>query len=211
MALRDRVNVLFPVRPDESFEERFLRDPTRVSSSLETCVESGRISGCPIVPATDPDAEFGLPDDSSDECWPAAAPHALEDIVALNETIRGGAPGRWSTVSSWSQAWFELIRVVRSAPTLVFCDIFSGTAGLTCTFVRHGWACAPPIDIMFNSELNCLDPGFVGVLVGLILEGRVRLLHLGPPCSSFSMAVNRFPHYAMRSRDQPAGFTDLCP
>ena len=34
---------------------------------------------------------------------------------------------------------------------------------------------------------------------------------LGPPCNSFSMAVNRFRSYALRSAYQLEGFEDLPP
>ena len=48
-------------------------------------------------------------------------------------------------------------------------------------------------------------------MLGLIFERLIRVIHLGPPCSSFSMAVNRFKSYAMRSAKFPAGFEDLPP
>ena len=47
------------------------------------------------------------------------------------------------------------------------------------------------------------------IVLSLIFERLIRVLHLGPPCTSFSMACNRFKRYAMRSRDEPAGFANL--
>ncbi len=62
-----------------------------------------------------------------------------------------------------------------------------------------------------NPEYNMLNPLFFSIVLGLISERMVRLLHLGPPCSSFSMACNRFKSYAMRSAWEPAGFANLPP
>ena len=56
-----------------------------------------------------------------------------------------------------------------------------------------------------------LNPFFMAVVIGILLEGRVLLLHMGPPCSSFSMAVNRFVTYAMRSYEYPLGLPGLLP
>lgn len=44
-----------------------------------------------------------------------------------------------------------------------------------------------------------------------LFERLVHVLHLGPPCSFFSMAVNRFKTAAMRSAYQPKGVDDLPP
>ena len=52
---------------------------------------------------------------------------------------------------------------------------------------------------------------FLAIVLGLIFERLVRVLHLGPPCSSFSMACNRFKRYAMRSSKEPGGFANLPP
>ena len=45
--------------------------------------------------------------------------------------------------------------------------------------------------------------------LGLIFERRIRLLHLGPPCSTFSMACNRFHQCRLRSHQHPAGLPTL--
>ena len=82
---------------------------------------------------------------------------------------------------------------------------------LTTAFAQAGWQTTPPIDIQDEIAFDLLNPLFRAVVIGLLLEGRVALLHMGPPCSSFSMAVNRFPQHAMRSRAEPLGFTHLQP
>lgn len=69
----------------------------------------------------------------------------------------------------------------------------------------------PPIDIMFDESFSLMDSAFVCLAVGLVLEGRFRLVRVGPPCSSFSMAVNRFKMHAMRPWAIPDGFDKLTP
>ena len=82
---------------------------------------------------------------------------------------------------------------VRSTGGNLFWELFAGVAILSRTFEDEGWRTGPPIDIVYTEAFNLLDPGFFMVVLGLILEGWVAVLHLGPPCSSFSMAFNRFP------------------
>ena len=133
----------------------------------------------------------------------------LSSLHKVNETIRGH-----STLSSnpgYQQSWFILIESVRSSPCRVFWEIFAGCAVLTEKFADAGWYCGPPIDILEDESFNLLDSLFLSVIIGLILEGRIALLHVAPPCSSFSWAVNRFVSYAMRSYDYPEGFPELPP
>ena len=82
---------------------------------------------------------------------------------------------------------------------------------LTECMRERGWQCAAPLDILYHPDFDLLNPLFLAVVVGLILEGRFAILHLAPPCSSFSMAVNRFKSYAMRSWDFPLGLPNLPP
>ena len=65
-------------------------------------------------------------------------------------------------------------------------------AVLTQAFVAEGWAVAPPVDVANSKAMDLLNPAFFLLVLGLVLEGHIVLLHLGPPCSSFSMAFNRF-------------------
>lgn len=89
--------------------------------------------------------------------------------------------------------------------------MFPGKAGLSIELLRKGWPCRPLVDIDFNPELDLFNQFFFAVVLGLIFGRRVRLLHLGPPCSSFSMACNRFPKYAMRRASEPSEFANLPP
>ena len=120
-----------------------------------------------------------------------------------NETLRG-----FGISPGYSGKFDKLIASVRNARCRVFWEIFSGCAILTQCFRVRGWECGTPVDIADNPDFNVLNPVFFAVLIGLILEGRVALLHVGPPCSSLSWAVNRWPRYAMRSVYRPEGVRD---
>ena len=101
--------------------------------------------------------------------------------------------------------------MIRGALFPVFWEMFAGKAGLTREFLRQGWPCGPPVDIVYNPDFDLLNPLFLSVVLGLIFERLVRMLHLGPPCSSFSMACNRFPQFAMRDTTHPEGFASQPP
>ena len=133
-----------------------------------------------------------------------------DQLQELNETVRGAAPdSTWKSNVGYCKSWDKLIKVIRESPVLLFWEIFAGCAVLTSKMRESGWHCAPPLDILYDSSFNLLNPAFLCVVIGLILEGRFSLIHLAPPCSSFSMAVNRFASYAMRSGEFPAGIPGL--
>ena len=131
-----------------------------------------------------------------------------EDVSSfeINETVRGL---RVQTSVGYPTKWHSVIEEVRNAGRRIFWEIFAGCAILTSMFLECGWCCGPPIDVLFDSSFNLLNPAFVGLILGLIFEGRVALLHVGPPCSSFSWAVNKWPSHAMRSLEFPEGFWNL--
>ena len=60
----------------------------------------------------------------------------------------------------------------------------------------------PRIDKQRNSFWDILDDGFFSWLLQLVAAGRVMYLHVGPPCTTFSLA--RKP--ALRSKQCPYGF-----
>ena len=111
------------------------------------------------------------------------------DLASLNETVRTTAVG---SRPAFPQIWQDIINHVRSFEVLLFWEIFSGEAVLTECMKENGWECAMPLDILYHPDLDLLNPQFLAVVIGLVLEGRFAIIHLGPPCSSFSMAVNRF-------------------
>ena len=91
----------------------------------------------------------------------------------------------------------------------LFWELFAGEAILSRTFENEGWRTGPPIDIVYTQAFNLLDPGFFMVVLGLILEGWVSVLHLGPPCSSVSMAFNGFASQQIKNSERPAGLDNL--
>ena len=123
-----------------------------------------------------------------------------------NETSRGKVFHR----PGWPNVWHDLIRSVRSAPFMVFWQIFAGAAVLTTMFAEQSWYCAPPLDVLLCAGFDVLNPEFLCACLGLIYEKRIRLLHLAPPCSTFAWAINRFLSKAYRSREYPLGLPSLC-
>ena len=150
-------------------------------------------------------------DDEDQDPDIAPAPKFNADIEAINETVRSGAARLHEERPSWLPSWVRLIWIIRTAAYPIVWEMFAGKAGLTREFLAQGWACGPPVDVVYNPDFDLLNPLFMAVVLGLIFERLVRVLHLGPPCSSFSMAVNRFKSYAMRSAKEPGGFRNLPP
>ena len=60
---------------------------------------------------------------------------------------------------------------VLSAGGNLFWELFAGVAILSRTFKEEGWRTGPPIDIVHTEAFNLLDPGFLMVVLGSILEG----------------------------------------
>ena len=151
-------------------------------------------------------------DDDSDAPVVAAGrqrtPTSADDLQKLNETTRGSTSTLPPTVG-WLAPWLVLVTVIRASPRPVFWEIFAGCAVLTSAFLEAGWTCAPPLDILDDEAFDLLNPLFVAIVLGLLLEGRCAMLHLGPPCSSFSMAVNRFIKHRMRTAALPGGLPNL--
>ena len=70
----------------------------------------------------------------------------------------------------WPQAWRNLVKAARANPTRVFWEFFAGVAILTEHFRMLGWAVLPPIDSQTNTHYNLLNPIFLCIVIGLILE-----------------------------------------
>ena len=134
-----------------------------------------------------------------------------DDVCRVDETRRGSFDSLTFSRErpAWPASWTSLIASIRLLTTMCFWEIFSGVAGLTTAFMNAGWACGPPIDILYCSDYDLLNPLFLGVCLGLIFERRIRMLHVGPPCSSFSMACNGTASTRMRSEQFPAGLPNL--
>ena len=153
----------------------------------------------------------GFDDDMDSDPESPPEPRFDPNIEIINETVRSGAAKLHEERPAWLPSWVRLIKTIRGAAAPVFWEIFSGKAGLTRAFNQEDWPCGPPIDILYNPEFDVLNPLFFAVILGLVFERLIRLMHLAPPCSSFSMAVNRFPMYAMRDAKHPEGFDNLPP
>ena len=161
--------------------------------------------------ASDDDDDEGLAEtfEFPEDGGVAPPPKFIAEIEAVNETVRSGSARLSDERPGWLPSWVRLIAIVRAATCSLFWEMFSGKAGLTREFLFQGWACGPPVDILYNPDFDLLNPFFLTVVLGLIFERCVKVLHLGPPCSSFSMACNRFKKYAMRSAREPNGFANL--
>ena len=124
-------------------------------------------------------------------------------IADVPETERGSfVPKRMV----WPQSWHALIGCIRGLAFPVFWEIFAGACVMTGAFSDAGWQTAPPLDVLIDATMNLLDCNCLYIVVALILEGRIDLLWLAPPCATFSMALNRFISHALRSRAHPEGF-----
>ena len=189
-----------------TFQEKFLSESVvdTASSKLDA------MSASCVMEGFDDDDDEGLVAAATDgEVMPA--PKFNEKIEAINETIRGSAANIREERPNWLPTWVTLIAMIRGAIYPVFWEMFAGKAGLTREFLRQGWPCGPPVDVVYNPDFDLLNPFFLTIVLGLIFERLIRVLHLGPPCSSFSMACNRFKSYAMRSAQEPAGFANQIP
>ena len=150
-------------------------------------------------------------DDVEEEPDVAPVPKSNPDIEAVDENVRSGAARLHEERLSWLLSLVRLIAMIQSAASPVFQDTFSGRAGLTRELLRQEWPCGSPIDILYNADFDVLNSLFFAIMLGLISKRLIRALNLGLPCSSFSMAVNRFKPYAMRSAREPGGLCDLPP
>ena len=64
-------------------------------------------------------------------------------------------------------------------------EIFAGPGTLSVAFDRAGWIVAPSVDILLCPAFDLLNPLFIAVILGLVLEGIFVLTHLGPPRAPF--------------------------
>ena len=68
-----------------------------------------------------------------------------------------------------------------------FLEIFSGTGNLTASMKRHNVSVLTPADII-HGDFDLTSPNDFRRIAKIIKEGRVKWLHLAPPCSTFSRA-----------------------
>ena len=109
----------------------------------------------------------------------------------------------------WPQSWVDLVREVRSVQRPSAWELFAGSAVFTEACLNEGLNCGPPVDAADNEDFNLLNPMFVAIIVGLLAAFLVDLLHLAPPCASFSAILNGAKHSRVRTRDEPEGIDGL--
>ena len=151
---------------------------------------------------------------SSPTCGVGPFEQAQDPRCCLESDLHGrreqdGVASVTPPISPWRKEWTLVASRVRSAGGNLFWELFAGVAILSRTFKEEGWRTAPPIDIVYTKAFNLLDPGFFMVVLGLILEGWVSVLHLGPPISSFASTVNRRASKRIKADQRPAGRDNL--
>ena len=73
---------------------------------------------------------------------------------------------------------------------------------MTQEMARRGYVCGPPLDIDRSSAYDVGSPRLLEWLFFLIEHDRVDLIHLSPPCTTFSAAA----YPPVRDRAHPRGF-----
>ena len=129
----------------------------------------------------------------------------LGAMAWANESLLG-AP---ASGLKFTDEWRSFMQHLRSFNTKFCWELFAGTCIVTSIWLEMLLPTAPPVDVLFSQWMDLLNPGFLYIVLGIILEKRVCLLWLGPPCASFSMAINRFSHLCMRSLRFPDGIPEL--
>ena len=146
------------------------------------------------------------------------APPALEGDLLPQEprfvqsaecgVVKISAPG----VQAWAQKFWEFSPQAPPDDGLIpaprkqlsfrfdFIEIYSGCARMTKAFADRGLVVGPPIELKEGWDL--FDKDLSRLLLFLCMAGRVAILWLGPPSTTFSLA--RCPK--LRSRAQPLGF-----
>jgi len=82
-------------------------------------------------------------------------------------------------------------------------------AVLSSAFEKLGISIAPPLDAAANADYDLMNACFVALIVGVLASGIVDLVHLGPPCSTFSVALNACAKTRLRTWDEPGGISGL--
>ena len=84
-------------------------------------------------------------------------------------------------------------------------ELFSGSRQWSNAMEKVGWCSLRPVDIADDERCDLADPMFFRMVHAVLASGRVELLHLGPPCASFSVAVSP----PQRSPSEPYGLCTL--
>ena len=125
---------------------------------------------------------------TSGKAQPCEGEGSLDDAVAISDETTRSA--NLPAQPSWPPEWTALVQKMRGYTQRAFWEIFCGTMVATIAFAAVGWQVGPGIDVLIHDSYNIMNPLFLSLIFGLLLEGRVRCLWLAPPCSSFSIAWN---------------------
>ena len=85
-------------------------------------------------------------------------------------------------------------------------ELFSGSGRLAGALRRRGWE-VTELDLSLSADHDLLRPALQRKILASVKRGETQYVHLGPPCSSFSVA--RTP--PVRNRKYPYGVPKLSP
>ena len=206
------MDTVFP--PPGSSERHF----GYVDHSIAIPTSSTPISPLPLLDVRRVDLSDS--DDSGTEAKVVTKESKPDEILRIDEHRRGSFNALLfnSERPAWPSSWRALISAVRLLNCMCFWEIFSGVAVLTGAFADAGWAVAPPIDILYCTDYDLLNPLFLGVCLGLIFERRIRMLHVGPMLQLFRAlqwlfviddALRCFSDGPAQSLSDPVGKSDV--
>ena len=155
---------------------------------------------------------FDVEDDDLDDDWAPAEDDIPEQWHSSARDEIGTTADDVASIPAhvpWPTSWVQLVQTVRGLQRPVFWEFFSGCTRMTGAFRDEGIQCAPPIDAADNPEYNLLNAMFLALVVGLLGAHLIDLLHLAPPCSSFSVILNACLRTQLRTKQMPHGIEGL--
>ena len=101
-----------------------------------------------------------------------------------------------------------------SEPQVAKCtlELFSGSGRLTSAFNMKGLRVCPPFDVKDGKWFDLCNVNIQQLILGWIRQGRIWYLHLGTPCTNFSIAkTNQVGNKQFSQSMQCAQFTETHP
>ena len=137
----------------------------------------------------------------------------LEKYIAGKDDIHGPVANQNGIPcpAPWPDSWVRLVHTIRGLKRPSFWEQFAGLGRLTGAFRDEGAHCAPPIDAAVDPDYNVLNAAFLTVIIGILRSHLIDLLHIAPPCSSFSIIRSMSIASRIRSKEFPDGLPDLQP
>ena len=134
--------------------------------------------------------------------------------VAYSDEIEGIAAE--ATIPShvpWPSSWCSLVERIRKLEAPIFLEIFAGDATLSRAVKGRGVPTLLPDEVRHGGTTFLLKKEIEQLLDncrGLLEYGRQLMLHLAPPCSSFSRARDRSAKTKLISSARTCG-DETCP